>query len=108
MSLPRKHPTALPASWNPWTHLERLIGLTVGGYVVLCVMLCGAVWLITAHPPLLWYVLAGVGEGCLGAVGVLTLRVLVRRHLWHPLRQRAAWDKVIPLDGYRAGWRRRR
>ena len=82
---------------DPWTRMERLVSASVGGYVVLSVILWGGVWLVIPRPVLRWWVLTAGSEGLLTALLLVTLRLLVRRHLWWPLHQQAAHDDLTHL-----------
>ncbi|NMP23983.1 GGDEF domain-containing protein [Sulfobacillus harzensis] len=97
MQLKREHLSANRDFRDPWTRIEHLVGAYVTGYVVLSVILWFGVWrVMPRHFIRLWVVGSG-GEGILTAILLVTLRLLVRRHLWWPLHQQAAHDGLTGL-----------
>lgn len=92
MPLTRQHGPRI--TQDPWIRLERMIGAVVAGYVVLSVLLWVRVWYALPPAVLHWGSL-GMGGQALLTLGLLvTLRGLVRRHLWHPLQRRAVHDDL--------------
>lgn len=91
------NPPASRALRDSWTRIERMVGAYVAGYMALSVILWGSVWHVIPRPVLRWWVVAAGGEGLLTALLLVTLRLLVRRHLWWPLHQQAAHDGLTGL-----------